>query len=257
MNKSQKIIMPLISSVLAIALTTACSPGAQTTAGSAGAAVSGNGNNSQGGPGSNPVSSWQAVTTQMNSSVSGGPLNSYPLIEINPTAQTIELLIPLSFSLGGLTPILPGSISISSVKGVTIGPVTLPDGSSGWAVSVPLKYLLAQHSAGLAPLGTLPNGMPLPNFPSEQIDGIQITLPQQSKYQIYLYVGLKAVAVYVAVPGITLPIGFSYAIINAAQTSQIGDFSVIPQSGQFPGGLYVAAQIPTAVSLELNSLVSF
>jgi hypothetical protein len=58
------------------------------------------------------VANWQSVSAQMDSTVSGGPMNQYPLIQINPTAQTIELLIPFTFGggLGGVSPILPNSI---------------------------------------------------------------------------------------------------------------------------------------------------
>ncbi len=254
MKQTQKIIQPLIASIIALSLNTACGPGVQNKSAAVDSPVTNQA------PGAvTPTANWQAVSQAMDSTVSGGPMNSYPLIQIDSVAQTVELLIPFSFSLGlgSLTPILPGSISIASVQGVTISPVTLPDGSSGWAVSVPLKYLLQQNGAGLQPLATLPNGSPLPSFPSAEIRGIAISLPQQPTYQINLYIALKAVAVFVSVPGVNLPIGLGYNLVNQDKTRNIGYVALIPTSGVHPAGVYVAAQIPTDVSLALNSLVSF
>ena len=257
MTLGNKIIKTLVLSTLTVFLFTACAKSISLNK-----SGSNLGNNSQSSGGAisapAPVASWAQVTSAMNSAVSGGPYNQYPLIHIDPVAETIELLIPLEISLGAFTPILPGSISVNGVTGVTVGPAIMPDGTSGWAVTVPLKYLLQANGAGLQPLGTLPNGNPLPYFPSAEIDGIAITLPQQPNYQVTLYIALKAVAVYVSIPSLSnLPIGFGYNLVNQNQTRNIGYFALEPSSGSFSGGIYVAAQIPTDVSLMLNSLVSF
>ncbi len=253
-----KTLTALFVTLSVLMLTTACGSGTQS---SAHGAVASNNSESSGGVTPGPVAptaNWKDVTDEMNSSVNGGVMNQYPLIQINAAAETIELLIPFSFGLGlGVSPILPGGFSYAGLQGVTIGPVTLPDGSSGWAVSVPLKYLLQKHGAGLQPLGTLPNGQPLPYFPSAEVDGVAITLPAQPKYQVTLYVALKAVAVFVSIPGVKVPFGFGYNIVNKAQTRNIGYVALIPNSGTYAAGLYVAAQIPTDVALALNSLVSF
>jgi len=253
----------IIVSIASVLLASACSPGAQTTASSASnpnaTAQSGNSSSSTS-PSSSTAASWSNVQSQTTGTVNGGLMDSYPLVQINPTAHTIELLIPFSFglNLGSLTPILSSSVSIPALAGVTIGPVTLPDGSSGWAVSVPLKYLL-KGGTGLGSLATLPDGTPLTsyNFPSEEVDGVSITLPQQSKYQVTLYVALKAVAVFVSVPGVNIPIGLGYQLVNSSQTSEIGYVALVPTEGTFPAGIFVSAQLPASVALELNSLVSF
>jgi len=203
---------------------------------------------------STPPASWQDVTSAMNSTVSGGPYTAFPLINIDPTAQTIQLRIPmLPLSLGSLTPILP--TALPGYAGVSIGPATMPDGTLGWELTVPLSLLL-KNAAAVSPLATLPNEDPLPYFPSEEVDGVAITV-NQFKYPVTVYIALKAVAVFVGVPELPIPIGFGYDLVNKDQSRNIGYLALIPVQGKSPGGLYLAAQIPTDVSLELNSLVSF
>jgi hypothetical protein len=192
----------------------------------------------------------------MSANVNGGPYNQYPLIQINAAAQTLELLIPLPVgSLGSITPLMP--TKLSALQGTTLGPATLPDGTTGWGLTIPLKYLLQQNNAGLQPLATLPNGSALPYFPAEETDGIALTLPQFSKYTVTVYVALKAVAVFVTIPDLKIPIGFGYDLINKAQTANVGYVALVPTQGTYAGGVYVAAQIPTDAALALNSLVSF
>jgi hypothetical protein len=260
--KSNKVILGLtyLMSATSLVLTTACGSGGGAAL--AGGSSSGNNTQSTGGTSGTTgttAGSWQAVTSDVNSTVNGGPYNQYPLIQINAAAQTLELLIPLPLgSLGALIPIVP--TKINALQGASFGPATMPDGSAGWELTVPLKYLLQKYNTGLQPIATLPNGSALPYFPAEETDGIAVTIPQISGYSITVYVALKAVAVFVSIPELAkLPIvlGFGYNIVNQAKTANVGYVALVPNSGSYAGGVYLAAQLPTDAALALNSLVSF
>jgi hypothetical protein len=130
----------------------------------------------------------------------------------------------------------------------------LPDGTEAWIVSVPLNLIL--HGATTnSTFNTLPNGDPLPFFPSQEVDGLSVTLPSRPGYSVTLYIGVKAVAVFVGIPALNLPIGFGVNVINSTQTRDIGYFALIPKQGTFAAGVYLAAQIPTDLAQIINSLM--
>jgi hypothetical protein len=238
--------------VMGLLLTTACS----TQEGGGTAAGTGGTNGQQSTPiAATPTANWQTVTSQTDAAVSGGTYNQYPLVHIDAPSQTLVIYIPmLPLTLGSFTPILP--TAVPSMPGVTVGPVTMPGGGIGWGISVPLKYVL--KGAAMAPLTmTLPNGSPLPYFPAAETHGVSLTFPNHPSYHLTLYVALKAVAVFVEIPDQNIPLGFGYNLVNKQKTRNIGYFAILPNQGAFNGGVYVSAQLPTDISLLLNSLVTF
>lgn len=259
-----KKLFSILITIAFFAANISCS--SQSNGSGAPAGTGGNNPQSSGGTGgsSGSSASWQSVVTQMDASAN---VNSYqyPSVQIDPNAQTISLLIPFPSFFGiNITPVLPSNI-ISN--GVTISSTTMPDGSAAWEITVPLKYVLNPNKYNLQPLsGTLPNGSALPDFPQfTQISGIQITVPQQSSLQVTLYIvsnaetnGISGVAAFVSIPGFTSPYipEIEYNILNKAQ-SNVGCIAIIPASGSYNGGVYVAAQIPSNIASTLNNLVSF
>jgi hypothetical protein len=241
------LILPLATVVLV-----ACGHN-NSTGGSSGNASSSNGTQTTPPPNTATPGPWQNVTNAVNSTVTGGPYNGFPLINVDPATQTIQLRIPmLPLSLGSSSPLL--TTPLPGLKGVSLSPITMPDGTLGWELTVPLSLLL--KNAACEPLATLPNGDPLPHFPSEKADRFTLTL-SQFKYSVTVYIALNAVAVFVEMPDVSIPSTTNYDLVNCDQTRNIGYMALIPPDWCHPGGVYLEAQIPTDVASELNNLGSF
>jgi hypothetical protein len=234
----------------------ACGSGISSSALSSGSS-SGN-NTGQGGGTPNatpttPAPSWTDISTALNGADSGGNYDGTMMIKVDATNQAIDLILPIP-SIGGATITPIGAVPVSGLQNVTFGPTTLADGSEAWQISVPLKLLLSGASFP-SQFNALPNGNPLPYFPAEEVRGLAVSIPGRSGFVVNLYLGIKAVAVFVGIPGLNMPLGFGASVVNSTKTRNIGYFALIPSVGTSPAGVYLAAQVPNDVALELNSLL--
>ena len=238
-----------------VAFTTGCSSG---VSGSSGSTSTGSGGSAQstGGSGStspDAVAQWQSLGSQMNGfGSSSSTYSGDPLIMIDTINKNLDLLIPIPV-FSGLTPI--GNVPVGSTGGITFGPATMPDGSEAWEVIVPLSVLLKGASFPSS-FNALPDGQPLPYFPSAEVSGLAVSIPSRPGYTVNIYLGVKAVAVFVGIPGFKTPLGFGYDIVNADKSRNVGYIALTPSSGTYPAGIYVAAQVPTDLAQVMANLLN-
>jgi hypothetical protein len=256
-NSIQGMMLTALSALVMLQL--GCAQGLNTSAGSssgAGAASSGsNGTGSGAQSTTNPVAtgSWADVTSQMNGFASGGAYDGSPMIKIDTVNHNIELIFPIPSIGTSFSPIIPAGVT--GLDGVSVGPAAMPDGSEAWMITVPISLIL-KGATFPSNFNALPNGNPLPYFPSEEVHGLAVGIPSRPGYNVNLYIGVKAVAAFVAIPKLNMPIGFGVNVVNSTKTRNIGYFALIPQVNTFDAGVYLAAQVPTDMAQELNSLLS-
>lgn len=246
-------LLHVASAMLVSSTLVACGQGGfQSAASSGGGSNSGQGSGGSGGGAVNPLPTLQSVAAEMNSSPNGGSYAGTPMIEVNAVNQTLELILPIPSIGTSVTPIVP--TGFNGLNGVSVGPTLLPDGSEAWMISVPLSMVLNGAVANPT-FNALPNGNPLPYFPSQEVSGLSVSLPSRPGYSVTLYIGVKAVAAFVGIPGFQLPIGFGVNVVNQTKTRNIGYLALIPSQGAYPAGVYLAAQIPTDLAALINSVL--
>lgn len=184
------------------------------------------------------------------------------VVKIDKERQGLELIIPLPGS-NFLLPLPVVAMPIPSMPGAVVEQVTQADGTPALGIMIPLKYLLKDSSFG--DYGTLPNGQPVPFLPFGKVHGFVLNFPQNMKYKLHLYMAVNGAAVFIETPdwnlpgsinGIPLPtIGFP--IYNKGKTQQVGYFAVVPKSGSFSSGLYVASRIPDQMAALIDNLIRF
>ena len=254
-NWVQRLLVLGLSSAMAFMM--ACGSGFSSSALSSG---SSSGNNGSQGAGGNPnpapatpAPSWTDVSTALNGAGSGGNYDGTMMIKVDAANQAIDLILPIP-AIGGATITPIGEVQVNGLQNVTFGPTTLKDGSEAWQISVPLK-LLINGASFPSQFNALPNGNPLPYFPAEEVRGLAVSIPGRSGFVVNLYFGIKAVAVFVGIPGLNMPLGFGASVVNSTKTRNIGYFALIPSVAHSPAGVYLAAQVPNDIALELNSLL--
>ena len=232
MNRSKVILT--VASVFSII---ACSSGSHNTPASPT-------NNT--GQGTGGAVTWQQIQADLNSTANGTLA-----IQIDPVAQTIELIIPFPF--GNIVPNFKPT-PVPGLPGATVG---LANNGNAIGVTVPLSDILKGGSQ-LSPLPgtpTLPNGQALLNFPSgANTRGVALNIPG-SNCQVTLYFTTDSMAAYIAIAGDNIPVGLNNDVVNASGNI-IGDFALIPATSGFTGGAYMEAQIPADVAQQLAAIIT-
>jgi len=199
------------------------------------------------------TNSWQQMKTEVDSTAVGGQYDGMLMITLDPARQTLNLILPLP-------PILVMPLSLVAFKelpGTTIQSETQPDGKEAWVIAIPLKYVL--KGANLNPTLTLPNGNPLPYVPAGEITGFSVSLPQNPKHRITVYIGLGYAAAFIETPDWEIPSWLApWAVIkNRSKTKQIGFIQLVPNKGTFSSGVFVAARLPNDITRILGTIVQF
>ena len=241
-----------LASVSLVCLVTGCSGGATSSASGSG---NGSNSNSQSTQNNNPENSaqWKNLSQQQNGyGSSSSNFNGEPLIQIDTVNKKLDLILPIPV-VSGLSPI--GTVSVTTAQGVTIGPALMPDGSEAWVIAIPLSLVL-KGATFPSTFNALPDGQPLPFFPSEEVNGLAIALPSRPGYSINLYFGVKAVAVFVGIPKFKSPIGLGFPVVNGDNSRTVGYIALTQAVGTYPSGIYLAAQVPTDLAQLMASLLN-
>jgi len=197
---------------------------------------------------------WTQMKTETDSAPTSGSYANTIMISIDQTRQTLNLSLPLP-----PLAVLPVSlVAFKELPGTTIQSETLADGTEVWVLAIPLKYVL--RGAQLSPMGVLPNGDPLPFFPAGEANGFSVSLPQNPKHKITIYLAVGAAAVFIETPNWEFPAGTPaiWALVkNRAKTRQIGFLQIVPNKGNFSSGVYLAAKLPADIARALGTIVKF
>jgi hypothetical protein len=93
--------------------------------------------------------------------------------------------------------------------------------------------------------------------------GTSVSIPELLGWNLHLYIGSEAAAVFIEIPGLTLPGGIggvfptqiTVPIKNKNKTKIVGYLSYIGPKTSSPGGAYIAAQLPRDLALILDQLL--
>jgi hypothetical protein len=204
------------------------------------------------GQSSEPVADgWEKVDLQGVSSgtVPGQVSNGSLVIYIDKVNQAVTFVLPIPI----LIPIFT-DIEIPDLPGAVITTHT----SGSLAVRIPLKYLV--KGGVFMPNERLPNGDPLPYVPSGELPGFAIQFPQMPSYRIHLYIGTSVAAVFAELPKFPVPNFFNarhvvVPVKNRANTKVIGAVGYVFKKDEYPGGAYVAGQLPAELAAVIDELI--
>lgn len=210
----------------------------------------GNGSQGNGDTGGNTdnQASWDKVDIDgySQSMESKGQL----VIQLDKVNQAVILILPIpAFA---FLPFFPKA-DIPELEGAYFTSYQTADGSNQLAISVPLKHVI--KGAEFLPDEKLPNGDPLPYVPAGELPGVAIQLPQHSKYQVHLYIGVDVAAAFVELPDFGLPVGGIVKVKNKNKTKEVGAIGYILPKGNYDGGLFLAAKIPKDMSIMIDQLI--
>jgi hypothetical protein len=202
-----------------------------------------------------PEAEWSKVS--MDGFPEGGSYFQKQVIRIDTVKKTLVLTLPIQ-----IVPLIQfPTYSGPSVPGVKVAFEQHPDGTRFITISVPLEHLIKGIILGTG--SALPNGDPLPGFPDGEMPGTTVSIPGLLGWNLYLYIGSEAAAVFIEVPGLTLPGGIggvfptqiTVPIKNKNKTKIVGYLSYIGPKTSSPGGAYIAAQLPRELAIILYQLL--
>ncbi len=248
--------MKRIISTLACAtlFLTACSKGFQS-ASSPSTSVNGQSSTGEGtGTGGSGGSTSSAPTwdkVDMNGYPSGGNYAGQLVVFVDKANQSLLLVLPIP-AIPGLT-VFKDAVQIPELEGAFLTNYTDNNGGSSLAVNIPLKLLI--KGAAFMPNERLPNGDKLPFVPAGELPGFGIQFPNMPNYRIHLYIGVNVAAAFVELPDFGLPLGATFPIKNKTKTRVIGAIGYVTPKNNFPGGMYLAAQIPDDVANMIDDLI--
>lgn len=128
------------------------------------------------------------------------------------------------------------------------------DGRPRLAIRIPANLIL--KGVNFLPPGALPSGDALPMMPSGQgeLPSLALELPTKSdKTQLYLYIGVNAVGVFVTLPpNMALPLQFTFPIRNKDKSRTLGYFTYVPPKLNAAPGLFVSALVPRDIAAALE-----
>jgi hypothetical protein len=240
-----KAIQLLVIGALAASLA-ACSPQME-----AGNSSSGNGTFETPNPTNPPQPGWEKV--EFNGVANGGTNRGSLVIYIDRANQALILVTPIPV----LMPIL-APIEFPDMPGAKIFSFTNPDGSQSLAASIPLEYVVRGGRFGAGQ--RLPNGDPLPYVPAGELPGFSVQFPAKPDYRIHLYVGVNVAAVFTELPDVGIPpelcmFGCLWPVTNQARTKTVGAIGVVLEKNGFPGGVYLATQLPPELARIIDELI--
>lgn len=202
---------------------------------------------SQSPPASTDTGSWDKV--EFNGYQAGGTKNNSLVIQIDKAHQSLLFVLPIPM----IIPIL-SQIEIPNLPGAYLTSYSKPNGGGDvLAVSIPLRYII--KDGVFMPSEKLPSGDNLPYVPAGELPGFAIQFPQMPNYQIHLYIGVNVAAVFAELPNVGLPIGFLFPVKNQTKTKVIGAVGYVMPKGGFPGGVYLAAQLPPELARVIDNLI--
>ncbi len=237
----------IILAIAAFVLTAACSKSGFQTA----ALGTSNISSQEGGGGPFDPALPQPV---LKSSIDGGMFDTAEVLDLDLIKRELLLKIPVLF---GFSINLPQS-TVTQLQGIYVTNEVSAAGDMLIVVHIPLKHVL-QGVTSVAP-GKLPNGNPLPLFPSGELPRIALNLDQNRNLKWYIYVGVHAAAVYVETDWSScgnLPIcpGFTFPIKNQGTGQIMGAFSIVAPVSTFRGGFYLAAKLPADMARLIENWI--
>lgn len=195
---------------------------------------------------------WEKVN--LNGQASGGTHNGSLVIYIDKQNQSVIFALPIPV----LIPIFT-EIPIPDLEGAALTTHTNSNGATSLAVRIPLKYLV--KGGVFMPNERLPNGDRLPYVPSGELPGFAIQFPQMPSYRIHLYIGTSVAAVFAELPKLGIPyFGVSHWVVpvqNTANSQVIGAVGYVFPKNQYPGGAYLAAQLPRELAILIDELIRY
>lgn len=190
---------------------------------------------------------WDKV--EFNGYQAGGTKSNSLVIQIDKVHQSLLFVLPIPMIIPVLNP-----IEIPDLPGAYLTSYSKPNGGGDvLAVSIPLRYII--KGGVFMPNQKLPSGDDLPYVPAGELPGFAIQFPQLPDYQIHLYIGVNVAAVFAELPKVGLPIGFLFPVKNQAKTKVIGAVGYVVPKGGFPGGVYLAAQLPPDLARVIDDLI--
>lgn len=204
----------------------------------------------QGDPEPNPGptgNGWDKV--EFNGYQAGGTNNNALVIQIDKVHQSLLFVLPIPM----IIPII-SQIEIPDLPGAYITSYSRPNGGGdSLAVSIPLRYVIKDGI--FMPNQKLPNGDDLPYVPAGELPGFAIQFPQMPEYQIHLYIGVNVAAVFAELPDVGFPLGFLLSVKNQAKTKVVGAIGYVTPKFTYPGGIYLAAQLPADLARVIDDLI--
>lgn len=221
-------------------LLSACAPGLD-----AGGNHSSTGKEGGQGGGSGSQSDWSKV--EFVGKANGGDLDGKLVAFIDKATQTLNFVLPLP-----TTASLVPRADVTGLPGAFIS-VVKQGASEVLAVTIPLKHLLAGQIQGAK--DRLPNGDSLPFVKGGELPRFAMNFPGLSGNQIHVYLSEGVAAVFAELPDFGMPFGGTVPISNKELTKTLGAIGYLPPKGQFAGGMYLAAQLPSDVKKALEDLL--
>ncbi len=204
----------------------------------------------QGGTEPNPdpaVNGWDKV--DFKGYQAGGTNNNALVIHIDKVHQSLLFVLPIPM----IIPIV-SQIEIPDLPGAYITNYVNPNGGGdSLAISIPLHYII--KGGAFMPNEKLPNGDDLPFVPAGELPGFAIQFPQMPEYQIHLYIGVNVAAVFAELQDVGLNFGFILPVKNQAKTKVVGAIGYVMPKFTYPGGIYLAAQLPADLARVIDDLI--
>lgn len=198
-------------------------------------------------PGVTPAGGWEKV--EFNGYQAGGSGGNSLVIYIDKAHQSLLFVLPIPTIIPIVNP-----IEIPDLPGAYLTTYTDPNGGGdSVAVSIPLHYIV--KGGTFMPNEKLPNGDDLPFVPAGELPGFAIEFPQMQDLRIHLYIGVNVAAVFAELPDFGLPMGFILPVKNQAKTKVVGAIGYVMPKNAFPGGMYLATQLPADLARIIDDLI--
>lgn len=180
-----------------------------------------------------------------NDSTFGGALS----FDFDKVTGEFIIMIPMPSGI----PVLPSG-SFSKYPDITFSAIFDATGKLKMGVRIPIKYII--KGMGTLPAARLPNGNSLQSYMASgnsELPSLGLSFPAHNNMEMYLYVGVNAIGLYVTLPtNAALPMGVTLPIRNKDKTKTYGLLSYVPAKASYAPGLFVSAVIPASVSRILE-----
>lgn len=243
--KKQTLTKNISLSLLAVLFFSACGPqkgfealGTDSASGSNSSASTGD---------SSTSSAYNKL--EMSAFVSGTSYENEKVMALDKANNALLLYLPLPGSFANLY------VDSTSIKGVKIQTVLDSQQKARVAVSIPLR-LIVKDKVTTLPNAKLPSGDNLPMMPSGELPSLALGLNQNSDNKLYVYFGVNAVGMYVESSFFPSYLGITVPIKNAAGTRILGYFTIVPQKGNYKGGLFLSFILPNDISKIIDDHLS-
>lgn len=181
--------------------------------------------------------------------IQGGMYNNSVAMELDKQNHALILYLPVG------TNMFIGNVSgsIPELPGASFKTVKRQNGTSVVALSIPIKYLI--RGIDFLDPAKLPNGDPLPEIPGGELPSLAIKLGDKENVNLYLYVGVSVVAVYVSSP-FNPYMDLTFPVTNKDETKVVGYFSTVSEKTKdgtkYLGGFFLSTIMPDEISRILD-----